>query len=482
MKRIFNYRALFVLAIALSLVFLFQAGSASAHADTPDHPVTLYLFWGEGCPHCAAAKPYLEGLPDKYPTLSLEEYEVYYDPHNNLVFNQVLTMLGLERAAVPTMVIGPYYLQGYSEDSQSDIEAVIQQCVTDGCVDVVHDLLISGEATASGVITSAITGQATDPTAAGSSTSGEDCSEIGGAQDNILEIPILGYIDLSQLSLGVSTALIAVLDGFNPCSLWALSMLLAITIHTGSRKKVFVIGLVFITVTALIYALFIAGLFSVLKLTGLITWMRVVVFLIAAVLGLINIKDYFWFKEGVSLTIDDRNRKGILQRMRALLDGSRSTGSLIGATILLAAGVSLVEFSCTAGLPILWTNLLNAQGVTTATFILLLLLYLVIYQADELIIFFAAVTSLKASRLEEKHGRILKLAGGILMLTLAVVMLINPAWMNELAPSLVVFAIALGIFLLVLLVHRVILPRLGIAIGSDKEVIQSVSRKTKSDD
>ena len=201
----------------------------------------------------------------------------------------------------------------------------------------------------------------------------EDTSSISGSQDSVIKVPILGYIDLSKLSLGVSTALIALVDGFNPCSLWALSMLLAITIHTGSRKKVFIIGMVFITVTALIYALFIAGLFSVLKLTGLITWMRVVVFIIAAILGVINIKDYFWFKEGVSLTIDDSKRKGILQRMRELLDGSQSTGSLIGATILLAGGVSLVEFSCTAGLPVLWTNLLNAQGVATATFICLLL-------------------------------------------------------------------------------------------------------------
>jgi hypothetical protein len=165
--------------------------------------------------------------------------------------------------------------------------------------------------------------------------------------------------------------------------------------------------------------------------------------------------------------------------MRKLLDGSQSTGSLIGATVLLAAGVSLVEFSCTAGLPVLWTNLLNAQGVATATFVLLLLLYLVIYQADEMVIFFVAVSSLKASKLEEKHGRILKLGGGILMLTLAAVMLVNPAWMNELGSSLVVFAVALGIFLLVLLVHRVILPRLGIALGSDKEIIQSTKRKGK---
>jgi len=457
--------ALFLL---ICLVFSGLAVFEGVHAQTETtiHPVTIYLFWGDGCPHCAKAKPYLETLPAKYPGVSLESYEVYYDPYNNTVFQQALLLLALDTSAVPTIVIGPYYMQGYSEEANAPIEKALQRCLNEGCPDIVHDLMVSGEANPSNVIPSTIISQTELPT--GDVEGGvDDCGEIGGSGSNFIELPILGYVDLSNLSLGVSTALIAVVDGFNPCSLWALSMLLAITIHTGSRKKVFIIGMVFIIVTALIYGLFIAGLFSVLKLSGLITWMRVVVFIIAAVLGAINVKDYFWFKEGISLTIDDSKRKGILQRMRKLLDGSQSTGSLIGATVLLAGGVSLVEFSCTAGLPVLWTNLLNAQGVATATFVLLLLLYLVIYQADELIIFFAAVSTLKASRLEEKHGRILKLAGGILMLTLAVVMLVNPAWMNGLASSLIVFGIALAIFLLVLLIHRLILPRLGIRIGSE---------------
>ncbi|MBN2676636.1 MAG: hypothetical protein JXR32_01075 [Anaerolineaceae bacterium] len=473
-------RGVTFLLLVVAFLGLFGAGKASAQTTEPVNPVTLYLFWGEGCPHCAASKLFLETLPAKHPGLSLEEYEVYYDPHSNLVFNQLLDMLEIEMLAVPTIVIGPYYMQGYSEAANAPIEEVIQLCLKEGCTDIVHDLVVSGEATASMVIPSVISfsheSDSSDPTQAPDVTASLSSS----SQSNVIKVPIIGNVDLEDFSLGVSTALIALVDGFNPCSLWALSMLLAITIHTGSRKKILLIGLVFITVTAFIYGLFIVGLFSILKLAGLITWMRVVVFIIAAIMGVINIKDYFWFKEGVSLTIDDSKRKGILQRMRGLLDGSRSTAGIIGATILLAAGVSLVEFSCTAGLPVLWTNLLNAQGVTATVFILLLLLYLVIYQADELIIFFAAVTSLKASRMEEKHGRILKLAGGILMLTLAVVMLINPAWMNELGSSLVVFALALGTFLLVLITHRVILPRLGVALGTDKEIVRSARHKRKS--
>jgi hypothetical protein len=49
----------------------------------------------------------------------------------------------------------------------------------------------------------------------------------------------------------------------------------------------------------------------------------------------------------------------------------------------------------------------------------------------------------------------------MLMLTLAVVMLINPSLMNNLRSSLIIFAAAL-----VLLAHRKILPRQGIVIGT----------------
>ena len=128
--------------------------------------------------------------------------------------------------------------------------------------------------------------------------------------------------------------------------------------------------------------------------------------------------------------------------MRKVLDSSGSIWGMIGATIVLAAGVSLVEFSCTAGFPVLWTNMLSAQNVTGTNFVLLLVLYMVIYQLDELIIFLTAVFTLKATRLEEKHGRILKLIGGVLMFTLAIIMIVKPSLLNELGSALIIFGIA----------------------------------------
>jgi thiol-disulfide isomerase/thioredoxin len=444
--------------------------SVQAQTPTPGNPVYIYFFWGDGCPHCAVAKPYFESLALKYPQVQLKMFEIYFNQENQQLFENMATKYGLEQLAVPTFFIGPYYLQGYLEEFNPEIEAVVVQCSQTGCVD-------PGVGVA-GISTVPTPTEILQPT--NTETPIPNSTPIpttlpvksGGSPTNInqtinLEIPFLGRVNLENQSVVISTALIAFVDGFNPCSLWVLSVLLALTLHTGSRKKVFLIGLVFLTVTAVIYALFIAGLFSVIKVASFLGWLQVLVALIALFFALVNIKDYFLLKEGISFTIADDKKTGIARRIRAVMDASQSFWGLVCATVALAAGVSLIEFSCTAGFPVVWTNLLNAQNISVATFIVLLLLYMLIYQLDEMVIFTSAVVSLKASRLEEKHGRILKLVGGMLMLVLSIVMLVNPALMNNLVSSVVIFGIALLATLLVLFFHRVILPKFGIFIGSE---------------
>jgi len=445
-RKLIKFACLLALAAAL---FLPAARTLAQDATPPAQPVKIYMFWGDTCPHCALAKPYLEGLAKKYPQIELKFYEIYSNVDNRQIFADMGAKFGFEPSSVPTFFIGTQYLVGYSEEMNTQIEGLVKDCLANGCPDA-----------GAGVITTAETQTTPQP----------EATPTDPLKTRSLKIPIIGTVNLEEQSLFVSTLLISFVDGFNPCSLWVLSMLLAITIHTGSRKKVVYIGLIFLTVTALIYALFIAGLFSVLKVISFVWWIQLLVALVAAFFGVINIKDYFWYKEGLSFTISDDKRPGILKKLRSVMDASQSFWGLTGATVVLAAGVSLVEFSCTAGFPVLWTNLLNAQDVALGAFLLLLLVYMVIYQLDELAIFFGAVITLRASRLQEKQGRILKLVGGVLMLTLALVILVNPALMNNLGDSLLIFGIAFAVAGLILVLHRFILPRFGILIGTEKEI------------
>lgn len=454
---------------------LFAAPLRAAPRAQQMEPVTVYFFWGDGCPHCAAAKPFLADLAARYPSVVIRDYEVWKHPDHRETFFQITAKYGFEPTAVPTIFVGDRYWIGYAEEPYArEIEEAVAACVgSGGCPDagagVVEPLPTAPAAPQrSAPLLGSVAQAAAPPTAhtAADGAAAQQTVPVAPAS-SVLTLPLIGAVDLGAQSLVLSTALIAFIDGFNPCSLWVLSMLLALTIHTGSRRKVFIIGAVFLTVTSLVYVLFIAGLFTMFTVLDWIPWIQVLVAAVALFFAIVNIKDYFWYKEGISLTIADEQKPSLYKSMRRVLNAGNSMPALIGAAIVMSAGASLVEFSCTAGFPMLWTNLLATREVTALTFALLLVLYMLIYQVDEMIIFGSAVVGLRASKLEEKQGRILKLFGGTLMLTLALVMLIDPSLMNNLPSTLWVFLIALGAALAILLVHRKVLPALGIYIGTE---------------
>jgi len=446
-----------ILIAAIGSFLTFQPTLAAKNIQEAK-PVVLTLFWGEGCPHCAAAKPVLIDMASRYPNLDLRFYEIYNIPENRDLWERMGAAYNVELRGVPSIFIADQYFEGWSDELEAIIESVVIKCSTEVCVDLGAGVIGANE----GVLT-----KIDIPTA---KPEPEPTPTLDVNSDEI-NVPLIGKIDLSKQSLVVSTALIGFVDGFNPCSVWVLTMLLALTLHTGSRKKVLIIGLIFLTVTAAAYALFIAGIFTILSFVSYLKWVQVLVAVVALFFAIINIKDYFWYKEGVSFTIADEKKPGIAKGIRRVMD-SQSFWGMAAATIALGVGVSMVELTCTAGFPVMWSNIVAAQNVTPLNFALLLLLYMVIYQLDEIGIFLVAVFTLKASRMEEKHGRILKLIGGVLMLTLAGVMIFKPELMNKLSSAIIIFAIAFGMTALILLLHRRILPHFGIWIGTEE-------RKTK---
>ena len=471
-KRSSFWCALLLIILAVGWITT-QASSVSAqNAD-----VNIYYFYGEGCPYCEIASPILQGFAGENPRIGLEQFEVYSDTEARNLFYEFAAAFGFEPRAVPTIFIGERYWEGFSDNIKLEIETYINTCLADGCVDKGQEILAGIPSTPALPTETPVlpsptpawtpTSQAPGPTEA-LSTPVVSQPETEQPTGQTITLPIFGTINLSGQSLLVSTLIISFVDGFNPCSLWVLSILLSITLQTKSRKKVLLVGGVFLLTTAVLYGLFIAGVFSVLRIISFMGWIQVVVALIALVFALINIKDYFWFRQGVSLTISDDKKPGIYQRMRGILRNSDSVWQLIGATVVFAAGIALVELSCTAGFPVIWSNILASQGVEMTTFVLLLLVYILIYLLDELGIFLVAVFTLRSTKFEEKHGRVLKLIGGVLMLTLALVMLIDPKVMTDISGTLIIFGVALGATAVILLVHRVILPRFNINIGSEE--------------
>lgn len=386
-------------------------GVGTCRADGPaavdSRPVEIHFISGAGCPHCAEARPFLDALAARHPRVQVRELEIWKQRENRVPATELAARWGIELASVPVILVGGRAWVGFApQPTAAEIEAAVEYCLAQGCAEP----------------------QAGAPPVA--------------ATGSTLALPGFGSIDLGAHSLVASTALIAFVDGFNACSLWVLTLLLAVTLHTGSRGKVAVIGLTFLSVTSAVYALFIAGLFGALQVLPFAGALRVVMALLALLFAVVNLKDYFWYGRGLSFSIPDDAKPGLYRRMRTITAAGRSFPALVGATVVLSASASLVEFACTAGFPVLWTQLLAWHGADGMQFAALLLLYMLIYQADELLIFAVAVWTMRALRMEERHGRLLKLASGMLMGVLAVTLLVAPDALDALGSALAVFGIA----------------------------------------
>ena len=85
--------------------------------------VTIYLFRGEGCPHCEHAMEFFKTLNQDYPYLRVIAYEVWYNEENRKLMEAVSNELGLEiSTSVPLIIIGSdYNLRGYGEARNEDI-------------------------------------------------------------------------------------------------------------------------------------------------------------------------------------------------------------------------------------------------------------------------------------------------------------------------------------------------------------------------
>jgi cytochrome c biogenesis protein CcdA/glutaredoxin len=386
-------------------------GGAGVGGEPPSPPVEVVLFWGEGCPYCAAERAFLDELAATRPGLVVREYEVFDDEVNQDRFRAMAAAAGIEARSVPTTFLGERVWVGFGSTTAAELEAAV-------------DAALEGRAV----------------------------PEAGGA---VVEVPLFGPVDVGDRSLLVGTVVIGFVDGVNPCSLWVLSILLALVLHGGSRRRVAAVGVVFLVVTSAMYGLYIVGLYGVLQYARFVPWIQRAIALVVGTLGVLQLKDVVGAHRGPTLGVPERAKPGMYQRMRRLADTERSLPVVLGATAALAVGVSLLETPCTLGLPLLWTDLVARADVAPPIALALFAVYLVAFLVDELVVFAVVLVTMRAVKLQERHGRALKLVSGVLMVTLAAVMIVRPTLLESVAGTLVVFGAAAVVAALGLLVDRV---------------------------
>ncbi|MFN7887815.1 MAG: NrdH-redoxin, partial [Betaproteobacteria bacterium] len=231
-------------------------------------------------------------------------------------------------------------------------------------------------------------------------------------------------LTLDDVGLPLFTLAMGLLDGFNPCSMWVLLLMISILAPLNDRKRMLAIAGTFVLIQGLAYFVFMAAWLNLFLLIGLSRASQLIIAAIAIVAGLINLKDFFAFGRGISLSIPEKAKPGIYARIRGLLHAPTLTAAVVGAVIL-ALLVQIVEFLCTSGFPALFTRILTLQELDTATYYGFLLLYIAAYMLDDLIILGIGVTLLSRHRLQEKEGRVLKLISGLVMVGLGIYLIVD---------------------------------------------------------
>ena len=231
------------------------------------------------------------------------------------------------------------------------------------------------------------------------------------------------------LPLPLFTFLIAIIDGFNPCTMWVLTFLLVLLISVShSRKRIFTVGYIFVAVVFVIYFLFMAAWLNVFLYIGYIDTVRIAIALVALAAGIINCKDYFFFRKGVTLMIQEKHKAPLVKKIEGMKNVIRkgSMPALIAASITLALFASLVELPCTAGWPIIYTKILAEKALMGLGYYLYLLFYTLIYIIPLAGIITAFGYFFKGKQITKEQMQVIKLIGGIIMIALGIILLVNP--------------------------------------------------------
>jgi glutaredoxin len=428
-----RYRAGLVVGLLLLLVSLRSPGAATAQEDIPPWygiaqdgsvQVHLYVFWSATCPHCHRALRFIGGLDEELPWLEVQALEVSA-PENARLYRRLAEHTGTEARYVPAFFYCGRSLQGYDDDATTGrfLREGLEACRAE---------LVARTAT-------------DKPRAT------EDVTAAPGSPP--IDLPLLGPLDPSALSLPLLTVVLAGLDAFNPCAFFVLLFLLSLMVHARSRTRMALVGGVFVFFSGLLYFVFMAAWLSLFLIVGYLPLVTAAAGLVAVFIGLVNIKDFVRLKRGISLSIPERAKPGLYHRMGNLV-GTGSLPAMLAATVALALAANTYELLCTAGFPLVFTRILTLAELAAPTYYGYLAFYNAVYVLPLLAIVVVFVVTLGARKLKEEEGRILKLLSGLMMLGLGLVLLFTPETLSQPLTALALILAALAMTALVVWVAR----------------------------
>lgn len=354
--------------------------------------VNIYLFYGDGCPHCAKEEKILKQLEEKYSgQIKVYYYETWYNNDNFEIMKQLkeeYVESSINPRSVPFTIVGTKTYSGYSEWVGSDIEKQVRLILELDSIDEEETVV----------------------------------------ESNKVNIPLIGEVDAGEAAVGVSAVILGFIDGFNPCAMWVLLFIINMLFGMKDKRKMFFLGFAFLFTSALFYFLSMLGINIVLGFIST-TEIRSLIGVVAIVAGIYNLYVYFRDRkldDGCHV-VDEKKRKSIIAKVKKIKEARNLFIAFCGIVIL-AISVNMVELACSAGFPTVFNEILVANEINGGIRILYLLLYVLFYMLDDMIVFTISVCTLSIAGMTTKYNKLVKVIGGIIMIIMGLLLIFKPAW------------------------------------------------------
>lgn len=406
-----------ILAIVMG-IFLFIPGNIKAEKAT----VNLYLFYSSTCPHCEAEQKWLKTIEDKYDNLNIIKYEVN-NAKNNALMNLVGQSLNEDTKYVPYTIIGTNSTVGFGDFAKDQIKIYIEDATKYSTLDVVHETKVKGKSIRSEVIKE---NKRIENIKANQTQEEKDAEK---EKTSTMTIPLVGKVNVKNFSLPLIAASIGFVDGFNPCAMWVLIFLISMLIGMKNRKRMWIIGLTFLFTSALVYLLIMSAWLKVTLEFSQIQAVKIGIAIVALIGAFINLRSFKKeLKKDVGCqVVDDKKRKSIIERVKKFTTQKSIFLALLGV-VALAVSVNFVELACSAGLPLLFTQILALNNLNGLEYFFYMAIYMICFLLDDIIIFLIAMFSLKLTGVSNKYNKYSHLIGGLIMLIMGLLMIFKPEW------------------------------------------------------
>ena len=399
-------KKLIFLSLAVLAIFSFMPNLVSAQTekiqDQKVDKIEFVLFHSEACPHCKDEIAFMNKtlIPEYSDYVNFNIYEIG-ESENQRLMEQYGYRYKVDVRGVPLTFIDEQAVAGFGNEKTTGkqiIDIIDRKLVEKGLLEKPEEPLVVVEPS---------------------------------QEENIVNIPLLGEVDLQNASLPVLTVIIGLLDGFNPCAMWALLFLITLLLGMEDKRRMWLLGSLFILSSGIVYFFFMAAWLKFLMFVGMIFIVRIIIGTVAIGVGAVNLRDYWRHRKAEGVVCKVSGKEGTKKTFEKIKDiiYRKSIWWAIFGIILLGFSVNLVELACSAGFPAIFTQILVMSDLPIWQRYLYMIGYIFFYMLDDMFVFAIAMLTLKSKVFGSKYAKYTNLVGGLLIFILGLFLIFKPEWL-----------------------------------------------------